>query len=282
MKNKKPVIGFIGQGYIGKNYADDFEHRGYQVIRYAKEKPYDLNKEKIKDCDIVFIAVPAPTVCGVYDSSIIESVIPLVNKGKIVVLKSTILLGLTRILQKKFPEYIIIHSPEFLSEVTAAKDAGTPFSNIAGIKEDSKAHKDAAKLLHSILPKAPFASTVSYEEAELIKYTHNSSAFTQIIFFNLVYDLSHKLGTNWQNIENAIKADPFISNRYANPVHKGGRGAGGHCFIKDFSILSGVYEKMVKDPLGVQVLKSLEKKNIELLKKSKKDLPLLKGVYCDL
>ncbi len=58
-KNKK--IGFIGQGWIGKNYADDFEKRGFEVVRYAQEEPYIKNKEAIADCDIVFIAVPTPS-----------------------------------------------------------------------------------------------------------------------------------------------------------------------------------------------------------------------------
>ena len=59
--NTKEKIGFIGQGFIGKNYADDFERRGFEVIRYALEEPYRANKEKIRECDIVFIAVPTPT-----------------------------------------------------------------------------------------------------------------------------------------------------------------------------------------------------------------------------
>ena len=45
MKNKK--IGFIGQGWIGKNYSDDFEKRGYEIVRYSLEEPYVKNKEKI-------------------------------------------------------------------------------------------------------------------------------------------------------------------------------------------------------------------------------------------
>ena len=48
-------IGFIGQGFIGKSYADDMERRGYTTVRYALEEPYKNNKEKIKECDIVFI-----------------------------------------------------------------------------------------------------------------------------------------------------------------------------------------------------------------------------------
>ena len=54
------LIGFIGQGWIGKNYADDFETRGYRIVRYAKEEPHSHNREKIGGCDIVFIAVPTP------------------------------------------------------------------------------------------------------------------------------------------------------------------------------------------------------------------------------
>ena len=44
----KPRIGFIGQGWIGKNYADDFEKRGFTTVRYALEAPYVQNKEKIE------------------------------------------------------------------------------------------------------------------------------------------------------------------------------------------------------------------------------------------
>ncbi|MEK7642644.1 MAG: hypothetical protein AAB392_02500 [Patescibacteria group bacterium] len=276
---KKIRVGFIGQGYIGKNYADDFETRGYEVIRYAKEEPYIKNRDVIKTCEIVFVAVPTPTTKNGYDGSIIRSVLPLTETNTIVVLKSTILPGLTRIIQKEFPDRIIMHSPEFLSETTAANDAAHPFMNIVGIVENNDKHNEAARLVHSILPNAPFIKTVSSEEAELIKYAHNGSGYTQIIFFNLIYDLAIKLGSNWQNIEEALKADPFIPNRYASPIHKSGRGAGGHCFIKDMSALRQIYESITKDTKGVDILKSMEEKNKSLLTQSNKDIDLLKGVY---
>ena len=274
-------IGFIGQGFIGKNYSDDFEARGHKVVRYAKEEPHNENKDAIATCDVVFIAVPTPTTPTGYDSSIIENVLPLTGVGSIVVLKSTILPGFTKILQEKFPDRIIMNSPEFLSEATAAFDASHPFMNIVGITKPNDAHKKAAELVHSILPPTPFSKTVSSEEAELIKYSHNCSGYTQIIFFNLMYDLASKLGADWKNIEEALKADPFIPNRYASPVHKSGRGAGGHCFIKDMAALSNVYEKVVGDKLGLDVIKSMEEKNKSLLKQTEKDLDLLKGVYGD-
>ncbi|MEK7117538.1 MAG: NAD(P)-binding domain-containing protein [Patescibacteria group bacterium] len=275
----KAKIGFIGQGYIGKNYADDFEARGYKVVCYAKESPYIKNEKAIKNCKIVFIAVPTPTTKRGYDAGIIRIVLPLTAPGSIVVLKSTILPGLTRTLQKKFPDRIIMHSPEFLSEATAAEDAAHPFMNIVGITKNGKIHKKAAELVHSILPVAPFSKTVSSEEAELIKYCHNCSGYTQIIFFNLMYDLTTRLGANWKNIEEALKADPFVPNRYSSPVHKSGRGAGGHCFIKDMAALSRVYKSVVGDKEGVNVINSMEEKNKSLLLKSRKDINLLKGVY---
>ena len=277
--SKKPLIGFIGQGFIGKNYADDFENRGYTVIRYALEASYAANKDKIKDCDIVFIAVPTPTTPEGYNANIIRAVLPLTRIGSIVVLKSTILPGLTEKLQKEFSDRIVMHSPEFLSEATAAEDAAHPFMNIVGITEDSPKHRKAAELVHSVLPPVPFKKTVSSNEAELIKYSHNCSGYTQIIFFNLMYDLSVKLGADWKNIEQALKADPFIPNRYSSPLHKSGRGAGGHCFIKDFAAFSDSYNKRVGDELGKDVIQSMEEKNIDLLTKSEKDLDLLEGVY---
>ena len=273
-------IGFIGQGYIGKNYADDFENRGYEVIRYALEEPYIKNKDKVKDCDIVFIAVPTPSTKDGFDSSIVESALGLVGDDKVAVIKSTVLPGTTENLQDKYPNIKVLCSPEFLSEATAAKDTANPFSNIVGMPKDSSEHKKAAELVHSVLSDAPFSLTCKSIEAELIKYTHNGSGYTQIVFFNLMYDLAKKLGADWEPIESALKADPMICNRYASPVHKTGRGAGGNCFIKDLSALREVYEKSApEDKEGLSVLKGMEEKNKKLLKDSGKDLDLLEGVY---
>jgi nucleotide sugar dehydrogenase len=272
-------IGFIGQGFIGKNYSDDFEARGYKVTRYAKDAPYDQNKEALKSCDVVFIAVPTPTTPEGFDLSIIRSVIPLTNIRGIVVIKSTLLPGSTRALQFEFADRIILHSPEFLSEATAAYDAAHPFSNIIGIPENSTRHIEAASLVHSLLPSSPFTKTVTSDEAEIIKYTHNCAGYMRILFFNIMYDFSQKFNVDWQNIKDAMKADPYIGDKYAEPVHKTGRGAGGHCFIKDFAAFSRIYKDMVGDYYGVELLRIAEEKNKDLLRRSEKDLDLLLGVY---
>lgn len=279
--NKNKKVGFIGQGYIGKNYADDFEKRGYEVVRYALEEPYITNKEKIQECDVVFIAVPTPTTPEGFDDRIIREAISLVGIGKIAVIKSTIIPGTTESIQKAHGDIVVLNSPEFLSEVTAAHDAANPAQNIIGIPEDTDKHREAAEFVLSILPKSPSSLICKSTESELFKYAHNLSGYTQIVLFNIIYDLAKKLDCDWEPIQKAVEADPLISNRYARPVHKSGRGAGGHCFIKDFAAFTDLYEKCIDDKEGVKALRSFEEKNKELLSKSGKDIDLLCGVYGD-
>jgi nucleotide sugar dehydrogenase len=283
MKNaKKPAIGFIGQGWIGKNYADDFENRGYSVTRYAKEKPYEANKEKIAKCDIVFIAVPTPTTPKGFDDSVLRKVIPLVGKGKIAVIKSTVLPGTTVKLQKKFPHCIIVHSPEFLVEATAKHDTKYPGRNIVGIPCYTKKYRESAREIIAVMPKAPYELVCSAEEAEFIKYGGNCLLYVKVIFTNILHDLTQKFpGVKYETIRNAMSADPRIGDTHLDPIHKSGRGAGGHCFIKDFAAFANLYEKLLKDPCGTEALRAFEKKNKHLLKTSGKDLDLLKGVYGD-
>src|SRR3989338_1080292 len=276
---RKPLMGFIGQGYIGKNYADDLEGRGYETIRYALEEPFRKNKDRIKECDIVFIAVPTPTVAGKFDASIVDASIGLVGKGKTALLKSTIIPGTTVSLQKAYPDVAVLYSPEFLSETTAAYDAAHPFSNIVGIAEDNERNRRAAEAVHAILPKAPFTLTCASTEAELIKYTHNTNGYMQTLLFNMMYDIARQHGCYWSAIHKAVLADPMISNYYAQPIHKGGRGAGGHCFIKDFAALKEVYKSSVKDEEGIALMEALEEKNMQLLVSSGKDVDLLASVY---
>ena len=171
--SNKPTIGFIGQGFIGKNYADDFEKRGFAVVRYALEKEFNGNKEKIKDCDIVFAAVPTPSTPNGFDDHIIRSAAKLVGKGKILVIKSTIVPGTTISIQKQNPDIFVMHSPEFLTEKTAAYDAAHPNRNIIGIPEMSAKYKEKARIVLSVLPKAPYSLISNARSAELIKYGGN-------------------------------------------------------------------------------------------------------------
>lgn len=279
-RNGKPRLGFIGQGWVGKAYADNFEERGYDVTRYSLEKPWIKNKHHIKECDIVFIAVWTPTTPDGFDTSVIESVLTLVGHGKIAVLKSTILPGTTAKLQEKFPSITLLYGPEFLSIVSHVHDAAHPFVNLVGMSVNDTKHYLAAERVMKMLPKAPLSMICKSSEAEIFKYTHNASGYTQVILFNMMYDLAQKFGADWDVINRAIQADPLISKRYSNPVHKGGRGAGGACFIKDIAALSRHFKKHLShDKRALKVFEAVEEKNIELLTGTKKDIKLLEDVY---
>jgi nucleotide sugar dehydrogenase len=277
--NQKYLIGFIGQGFVGKNQADDFERRGFNTVRYSLEQPFVQNKDKIKYCDIVFIAVPTPTTPKGFDYSLIEGVLPLVGKGKIAVIRSTILPGVTKTLQDKFPSLYVMHSPEFLSEATAARDAAFPPQNIIGIAREDRDFRSKAEIVLSVLPNAPYSKITGSTEAEFIKYAHNCSGVMRIIFANIMYDLAESQGANWRDIEDAWIADPVNGPTYSRPIHKSGRGAGGHCFIKDFAALRVFTEQNLNDTQIINILRAVEDKNVDLLTQSNKDLDLLQGIY---
>jgi len=275
-------IGCIGQGWIGKNYADDLEARGYDVIRYSLDKQHIKNKEKIAKCDIVFIAVPTPTTPKGFNYSAIRAVLHLVGRGKIAVIKSTILPGTTEKLQKLFPKVFVLHSPEFLVEATAAYDASHPKRNIIGIPKVNAIYKKKAELVLSVLPRAPYEKIMSSQDAEFVKYAGNCFLFTKVMFMNLLHDLVAAKDSDWNNVREAFSNDPRIGASHTEPVHKSGRGAGGHCFIKDFEAFRKMYETHVQDARGNFLLVALKDKNIELLVNSGKDLDLLEGVYGDI
>lgn len=273
------LIGFIGQGWIGKNYADDFEKRGFNVVRYALEEPYCANKEKIKDCDIVFIAVPTPSTPEGFDDSIVRAAVKLVGEGKTVVIKSTMLPGVTESIQAENPDKFVTHSPEFLREATAAHDAANPDRNIIGVPEKSEEFLRRAEEILSVLPEAPHKDICHSKEAELIKYAGNCYLYLKVIYANMLHDLATELGCEWEKIKYNMTGDPRIGKSHLDPVHDSGRGAGGHCFIKDFSAFTEMYEKLIGDELGLKVLEAIKDKNIDYLVKSGKSLDLLKGVY---
>jgi len=273
-------IGCIGQGFVGKNTADNFEQREYEVVRYALETEYQNNAAKIAECDMVFIAVPTPTTPEGFDFSIVKEVLGLVADGAVAVIKSTILPGTTKVLQDAFPNKIVLFSPEFLCEKTAAYDVAHPMMNVIGLSYDSAGHRKAAEGVMKVLPSAEHNFIVSAQAAELFKYAHNLNGYFRVILSNLLYEVAEKSAVDWGDVKTMMDSDIMMSPYYNSPIHKSGRGAGGHCFIKDMAAFRHLYEKMVpEDVLGVEVFKIVEQKNVSLLKATKKDQELVEGVY---
>ena len=81
------------------------------------------------------------------------------------------------------------------------------------------------------------------------------------MFFNILYDLAQKHNLNYENIKNAITIDERIGASHTNVKDSGGRGAGGHCFLKDFEI----FINMLKELKLEQQIKACEElRNLNL------------------
>ena len=180
------TIGFIGQGWVGKHYADWFEQTGlYDIVRYDKNT-YAVNKDAIRDCEVVFICVPTPTNKNGFDDSIVDSFLSLLGDGNTAVIKSTILPGTTRKLQEKHKNITVLFSPEFLREAHAADDVANPERNVIGITDEGQ--REIAEKVIRIFPKAPYNKVTNVETAELIKYASNCFLYTKVVFANILFE----------------------------------------------------------------------------------------------
>lgn len=273
-------IGVIGQGFVGKNIADNFEQRGYEVVRYSLEPQYIHNAARISECDVVYVGVPTPTTPDGFDASVVASVLQLVSDGAVVVIKSTLLPGTTQKLQDQYPNKIILFSPEFLCEKTAAYDVAHPLMNVIGMPYDTAGHRKAAEKVRATLPKCEHNFIVSAQAAELFKYAHNLNGYFRVILANLLFEVSEKVEANWADVKAMMDSDIMMSPYYNTPVHKGGRGAGGNCFVKDMAAFRHLYaDSVVVDKSGLAVLVALEQKNLELLKVTGKSQEIVARVY---
>jgi len=115
----------------------------------------------------------------------------------------------------------------------------------------------------------------------MVKYGGNNWFYFKVVFINMLYDLTKELGCNWEVVKTSMMADPRVGSTHLDPIHKRGRGAGGHCFIKDFAAFTQVYNEKIGDEFGVKLLEAMKNKNLDLLLSSDKDLDLLQGVYGD-
>lgn len=261
----KPFIGIIGVGMVGTPLKRWFEElKGYE---HGKDLfLYDTDPQKgyfddVSKADIVFVSVPSPrNHDGSCNTAIVEEAVrsikgepptgvgesrPEHRGGKIIVIKSTVPPGTTERLQKEHPQHKFLFNPEFLTERQAWIDMVRPDRQIVGFTESSI---DAAHLVLSLLPKAPFMSPwglntytsikITATEAEVIKYGGNVHFVRKINFANTLARLCEFHGINYENVRKGMSADHRIGDSHLDVTHGGYRGWGGYCFPKDLDALT--------------------------------------------
>jgi len=256
-------IGIMGVGMVGGALLRYFvQQKRIQPVLYDPFKNL-TDSAALNEAEVIFICVPTPynEGKGGFDLSYIQQAFEVLDKNKIVVIKSTVLPGTTESFQEKYPQHKILFNPEFLTESTADYDMLYPTRQIVGFTEKSK---DVAEMVLELLPSAPFKKILRAREAEMVKYFGNTLYALKVAFANQIYDLCQKLDIDYETVKECAKAEPMVGKTHLEIFHKNYRGYGGKCLPKDTRALIQLGERVGID---LSILKTAEKYNNELLEK---------------